>query len=110
MKNVVKLWIGITILIILSPLGLLLPKYFNSGEAWGEWSADTIKGLAGYIPKGLGKLSNFWSAPIPDYAFRAGAGKSLGILSFEYVVSAVIGILVIVFVTVVIGRFLSRTK
>ena len=33
MKNVVKLWIGITILIILSPLGLLLPKYFNSGEA-----------------------------------------------------------------------------
>lgn len=110
MKIVTKLWIGITILIILSPVGLLLPRYFKSSEAWGEWSAGAIKELAGYIPRGLSKFSNLWNAPIRGYSFREGAGKGLGGLSFEYIVSAVIGILAIVFVVIVIGKFLSKRE
>jgi len=32
-----KLWIGIGALIVLSPLGLILPDQFKAGSAWGEW-------------------------------------------------------------------------
>lgn len=53
MKTATKLWIGIGILILLSPLGLLLPEHFKAGDAWGEWGAGTFKELVGYIPQGL---------------------------------------------------------
>ena len=37
-------------MIILSPIGLLA-----SGTAfWGEWGANEIKGVAGYVPKAFG--------------------------------------------------------
>ena len=44
-----KLWIGIAILIILSPVGLILPELLKAGGAWGEWGADEIEKIAGHI-------------------------------------------------------------
>lgn len=108
MKTTTKLWIGILILIFLAPLGIFLPQHFKSGDAWGEWGADTIKELVGYIPQGLEKLSNIWKAPIPDYAFKGWEEKGLGSASFAYMASAIIGILVVVFVVLLIGKFLSK--
>ena len=39
MKTTTKLWIVIGILAVLTPIGLVLPAYFKSGPAWGEWIA-----------------------------------------------------------------------
>lgn len=108
MKIATKLWIGIGILILLSPLGLVFPEYFKAGDAWGEWGTDTIKELVGYIPRGLEKFSNLWKAPIPGYAFKGWQGKGLSYLSVAYIFSAVLGIGVIVLVIFIIGRLLSR--
>lgn len=110
MKLLNKLWIGIGILIILSPLGLFLPEYFKAGSAWGEWGTAEIHKLAGYIPAGLAKLSSLWSAPIPDYAFKGWDGKGLGELSLAYIVSAIIGILVIAGLVFLIGKLLSKKE
>ena len=98
------------VLIVLSPLGLLLPKHFKAGSAWGEWGADEMRQLVGYIPKGLEKLSNLWSAPIPDYAFKGWEGKSWLSLSLVYVFSAVLGVLICVGVALLLGKFLSKKR
>jgi len=110
MKTITKLWIGIGILILLSPLGLILPEYFKAGDAWGEWGADAFKEMVGYIPQGLEKLSSLWKAPLPDYAFKGWEEKGLSSLSFSYIASAIIGILITVCVVLLIGKFLSKKK
>ena len=110
MKTTAKLWIGMGILILLSPLGLLLPEHFKAGDAWGEWGTGSIKELVGYIPRGLEKLSSLWSAPIPDYAFKGWEEKGLSRLSFAYIISAVIGVLVVILGMLLIGKFLSRKR
>ncbi|TAM38219.1 cobalamin biosynthesis protein [bacterium] len=92
MKLSAKLWVVIAVLIVLSPLGLLLPRYFKSGGAWGESP----------------KLSNLWHAPIPDYAFKGWEEKGLPSLSFAYIISAAIGIVVVVLLALIIGKVLSK--
>ncbi len=71
-----KVLIFLGILVLLSPLGLLLPDWLGTGSAWGEWSAHEIGGLAGYVPAGLEKLSALWRAPVPDYG-PPGGGPGL---------------------------------
>ncbi len=104
--NYKKLWIGIGILILLSPLGIILPEIFKSGGAWGEWGVDEIEKIAGYVPKGLKKLSELWRSPIPDYSFSGWEGflKS----SIAYIISGIIGVGLVVLVSILIGRFLAR--
>jgi len=108
MKLITKFWIVIAVLIVLSPLGLILPEHFKAGSAWGEWGADEMQKLVEYIPKGLEKLSNLWKAPMPDYAFKGWEEKGLPHLSFAYIMSAVIGIGIIVLVIMVIGKLLAK--
>lgn len=108
MKTITRLWIGIAVLIALSPLGILLPAHFKSGDAWGEWGSDGVKELVGYIPQGLGKISLLWSAPIADYAFKGWEEKGLASLSFAYIISALIGILAVVLTALAIGAILTK--
>lgn len=108
MKTITRLWVGLALLIILSPLGLWLPEHFKAGDAWGEWGSDTLRELTGYIPQGLEKLSSLWSSPIPGYAFEAWQEKGLAALSFGYIISAVIGVLVTVLVVLGIGWLMTR--
>ena len=70
MKTIRKLWLFIAVLIILTPIGLIIPEHFKAGSAWGEWGAEEIQKFIGYVPNGLEKLSSLWNAPIPDYAFK----------------------------------------
>ncbi len=81
------LWIGLAALVVITPLGLLAP-----GTAWGEWGAEelTNRGLS-FIPKGLGQLSGLWSAPMLGYNVPAIGNANIG-----YILSAVVGILVII--------------
>ena len=108
MKITTKLWIGIAILIVLSPAGLILPEYFKAGTAWGEWGADEICRLAGYIPFGFARLSVLWNAPVPDYAFKCWEEKGLGHLSLAYLASAILGIGITAAVMLFLGRILTK--
>ncbi|MFH0917647.1 MAG: PDGLE domain-containing protein [Candidatus Omnitrophota bacterium] len=108
MKITTKLWLGMAILILLSPLGLLLPEHFKAGTAWGEWGINEIKKLAGYVPQGFEKLSNLWNAPMPDYAFKGWEEKGLPHLSFAYIISAIVGIILVVLAILLIGKLLVK--
>jgi cobalt/nickel transport protein len=91
MTMIKKLWIGIGILIILSPLGVILPKMFKAEGAWGEWGLDEIEKVAGFVPAGMKRVAEIWKAPLPDYGLP-GQGEGLGSQSFGYVVTAVVGV------------------
>lgn len=108
MKITTKLWIGLVILIIFSPFGLILPARFKAGSAWGEWGTEEIKSLVGYIPRGFEKLSKLWNAPLSDYAFKDSGARGLAHLSLAYIVSAVLGIAVVAAVMLLIGKVLSK--
>lgn len=110
MKRITKFWIGIAVLIILSPLGLMLPEHFKAGSAWGEWGADEMQKLVGYVPKGLEKLSSLWNAPMPDYAFKGWEEKGLPFLSFAYILSATAGIVIIAAIVFLLGKILVKKK
>ncbi len=97
MKGTARLFIGLGILAILSPLGLMA-----SGTAWGEWGVEEFSKMLGYVPQGLARLSDLWKAPIPDYSVP-GLGEVSG-----YVLSAFIGMALIIIITWGIGRILGQ--
>jgi hypothetical protein len=103
-----KLWIGLAILVVLSPIGLVLPEHFKAGAAWGEWSADEMQKLVGYIPFGFDKLSALWNAPLADYVFKGWEDKTLAHLSFAYLTSAVVGIGLTAAIMFFLGRMLTK--
>ena len=100
MKTITKLWILIAALVILTPIGLILPEHFRAGAAWGEWGPDEIKKMIGYVPKGLERLSGIWAAAIPDY----------GTSKISYVVSAILGMIVVMGLIFLIGKFLGKKE
>ena len=102
-----KLWIGLLIMGLLAPLGILLPKTFKAGGAWGEWGADELDKLLGYVPKELKKLTDLWKAPIPDYNF-GGEGASMVVQAISYIASGLLGIGVCGFVVFMVSRFITR--
>ena len=108
MKLSTKLWIGLGGLAVLSPLGLILPEKFKAGDAWGEWDAEKIKELVGYVPKGLEKLSSLWNAPLRDYTFKSWQNLGIKHVSLAYVVSAIIGIALCFGIVFLLGKFLVK--
>ena len=90
----------ISVLIILTPLGLL-----SSGTAWGEWGAEEIGetmeagALLGYTPQGMREGFGL-SSIMPDYTVY-GLPDSLG-----YILSAIIGVSFLV----IIFKFFSGMK
>lgn len=110
MKATTKLWIGLAILIILSPVGLILPEKFQAGAAWGEWSPEEVKELVGYIPTGLNRLSDIWHALLPDYALPGQESAPMHALSISYILSAIVGVAIVVGLTLLSGKFLARDE
>lgn len=102
-----KLWIGLVIMALLTPIGVILPQKFNAEDAWGEWGADTLEKLLGYVPEGLKKLTDLWKAPIADY--NLGSENSPFIVQvLSYVVSGILGIAIVGFVIYIISRLLVK--
>jgi cobalt/nickel transport system permease protein/cobalt/nickel transport protein len=87
-KLVRNLAIGLGLLIILAPLGLLAV-----GETFGEWGVEEVEEKLGFVPPGLEQLSSLWSAPLPDYAFPGG-GESMTVSAAAYIISAILGVLI----------------
>ncbi len=96
-----KLWIvwsaALVVLAFATPLGLLA-----AGTAWGEWGADELQEMLGYVPKGLASMADFWKAPIPDYSVP-GLGNVLG-----YVVSALIGLAIVGVLVWLLARWIGH--
>ncbi len=109
-----SLWLGLAVLVLLSPLGLLA-----AGIAWGEWGPSDFQDPEvrqqiveasgnvpppATVPSGLERLSSIWTAPIPDYAptFMRSA-------SFGYILSAMVGTGLILLVFLLIGRIVAGT-
>jgi hypothetical protein len=103
-----KMWLGLAVLALLSPIGLILPDKFKAGSAWGEWGTDEIEKMLGYIPQGMKKLAELWQAPMPDYAFKGWDKLGIGMQSLAYIVSAIIGVAVIVAIIMILGKIATK--
>ncbi|NQV02641.1 MAG: PDGLE domain-containing protein [Bacteroidia bacterium] len=94
-------------LCIITPVGIFLPMIFDAGDAWGEWSAETMKDLVGYVPAGLEKYSELWKAPIPDYTI-SDDDTSFVHQSGNYIVSGIIGTTLTYVVMLFISKLIVR--
>lgn len=108
MKLATKLWIALGVMILLSPLGLILPDHFKAGSAWGEWGSDEVGTLVGYVPRGLEQLGELWKAPLPDYAFKGGEEQGMTRLCFAHIVSGIVGAAAVALLVWLAGRCLVR--
>lgn len=108
-KSQKKLWIGLIILALLTPLGIILPEKFKAGGAWGEWGTKELEKLIGYVPEGLKRLADLWKPLISDYNF-GGEGASITVQVISYIVSAILGILAVGLVIYVISRLLLKNE
>ncbi|MBI3989155.1 MAG: cobalamin biosynthesis protein [candidate division NC10 bacterium] len=100
MKSLWKLWIGLGLLILLTPLGLLA-----RGTTWGEWAGGELKKMLGFIPEGLATLENFWKAKLAGYTLPGWNSPVLSALG--YLLSAAVGVGVVIGLMFLLGRFLS---
>ncbi len=102
-----KLLVALVILAILSPLGIILPEKFKAGDAWGEWSTETIQELVGFIPEKMKETADLWKAPIPDY--NLGDEKSsFAVQALSYILSGVFGIVLCVLLLFGISKLLVK--
>ncbi len=95
------LWVGLAVLIVATPLGLLAP-----GTAWGEWSSQELanRGL-GFVPHGLTRLESLWGAPLARYDLPA-----LGNVNLGYVLSAMLGIALVAVVVWLLSLLFTSRK
>jgi hypothetical protein len=102
-----KILIVLLLLCLITPLGILLPMLFNAGDAWGEWSAQTVKDLIGYIPQGLAKYTDIWNSPLTDYTMNAG-DKSVVHQSGFYIVSGIFGATLTYIVMLLLSKLIIK--
>jgi hypothetical protein len=102
-----RLWIGLIVLAFLSPLGIILPEMFKSGDAWGEWSTETLQKALGYVPEGLRKYTDIWKAPASDYSF-GGQGVTFAQQILYYILSGLLGILIAGLVVYILSKLLVK--
>ena len=107
MTTVKKLWVGIGVLALLSPLGLILPSLFKAEGAWGEWNLEEIERITKFAPQGMKRLAGIWKAPMPDYAVP-GQGSGMVGESLGYVFTAIIGIALVAGIMYLLAKLLGR--
>ena len=114
-RAVRPLWIGLAVLMIATPLGLLA-----AGTAWGEWGVEDFKNPAtrqqitaasatveppAVVPGGLERLASLWTAPMPDYAPPFLKSRGLG-----YLLSAMFGVGLILLTWLAAGWLGGRSR
>jgi cobalt/nickel transport protein len=102
-----KLIIGLLAVALITPIGILLPEWFKSGNSWGEWSKQTIMEKMGFVPAGMEKDAKLWKAPLPDYNFSK-EESSLVKKSGSYLLSGFVGIAVISLLSFSLFKFMKK--
>jgi cobalt/nickel transport system permease protein len=93
-------WIGLAVMLVLAPVGLLAP-----GTAWGEWGTKQLSSLGlAFVPQGMAKLSGLWFAPLSGYDLPALKNSNLGYILSGIVGTIVIGIVVWLFTMLITAR------
>jgi hypothetical protein len=96
--------IGLGLLVILAPLGLLAV-----GETFGEWGPKELKEKIGFVPQELEKLSGIWNAPMPDYALPGSEARaSIALSSGAYILSAIIGVAICGGLLYILGKKVAK--
>jgi cobalt/nickel transport protein len=104
-----KYLLFILIMVVLTPLGIVVPNILKSGNAWGEWSVETIKDKTGVAPEGMKKNAEIYKSPVSDY----NTGKESDPLfkrSTGYFISALIGTGIILILTFGATLIISRKQ
>ncbi len=114
-QTVRPLWVGLALLMVLTPLGILA-----AGTAWGEWSARDFSSVQAreqmamasrntpppaQPPRGLARLSSLWTAPFPQYAPSFVRRPAVG-----YALSAMFGSGAIILISLAAGSLATRGK
>ena len=110
MSTITKMWVGLAVLALLSPIGIILPARFKAGDAWGEWGTDEIEKMIGYVPQGMKKIAEIWRAPLTDYDIKGWDQMGLGMQSLGYIFSAVVGMAIIIAVIILLGKIATKEK
>jgi hypothetical protein len=100
-KTIRNLAIGLLILIVFVPLGLLAV-----GETFGEWGTEELEEKLGFVPPGLEQLAPLWSAPVPDYAIP-GDESQTGMVA-AYYLSALLGVAICAGLLYLVGRKVAK--
>jgi len=100
-----RLWLGLGLLVLLTPLGILLPEKFGANGAWGEWSARQLKEKWGYVPAQLEKLEGLWKALFPEYSIP-GMTKPWQ-TKMAYLLAGLLGAGVVLILCLGLGRWLA---
>jgi hypothetical protein len=110
MTTITKMWVGLAVLALFSPIGIILPDKFKAGSAWGEWGTDEIEKMLGYVPQGMKKVAEMWRSPLPDYDLKGWDQMGLGMQSLGYIFSAIVGMAIIVAVILLLGKIAIKDK
>jgi hypothetical protein len=95
---------GLAALVLLTPFGL-----FASGVPFAEWGAEEFGEMIGYVPSGLEGLGQVWKwAPLVDYQLPGANGESLAAAAPAYILSAVVGIGLILVSTMALRLLLHK--
>jgi cobalt/nickel transport system permease protein len=110
-RSLRPLWVGLCMLMILTPLGILA-----AGSAWGEWLASDYSNPALRqqiahssfqqpvplrAPEGLQRLSSLWTAPFVRYA-----PPYVTSAAFGYLLSAMFGAGLVMLASLAVGRLI----
>lgn len=81
-----------------------------TGSAWGEWSLDEVRKMAGYLPAGMAKMAHLWRAPFPGYAASGQGSLSPLMAALLYILFALIGVGVLYLIFWGIHRVIARRE
>ncbi len=98
-----KLWLALAAVAALTPLGIIIPAKLQGGDAWGEWGAEALKKMLGYVPAGFRGLHNLWNPPIPNYGAGAASSDTGG-----YLASGFTGAVLAVGLIYLLSKFLKK--
>jgi cobalt/nickel transport system permease protein len=91
-------------MVVLAPIGIVLPGIMKSGEPWGEWSPEETARVASQpkVPEGMARHADKYKAPVADYQFAETA--TITGESSQYVGAALLGVLLVGLICLPLSR------
>jgi cobalt/nickel transport protein len=103
-----RLWFGLGVLLLLTPLGIILPERLGATGGWGEWSTQELKAKLGQVPRQLERLEGLWNAVFPDYTIK-GMTKPWQ-TKLAYFLTGLLGAGVVVILCLALGKRFSVSE